>query len=277
MATAVWKGALTFGLLSIPIRLYTAARSERTALHQLHDKCHTRLRQPLFCPTCNRIVDRSEVVKGFEYEDERYVVVNEEDIKKITPESGKMMDILGFVKKNQVDPIYMDSSYLALPEKGAEKPYELLLKALEDTEKTGIARFVMHQREYTVFVRARQHGLTMHTMFFQNEIRTVPGYGDTPKNLQLKPQEIKLAEQLVEELTEDFNPDKYHDTFQEELRAMLEAKQKGKTFKERTAPRKGGRVIDIADALKQSLRKEQAKPGPKRQRGAAREAKREAG
>src|SRR5579872_2413687 len=98
MATPVWKGALTFGLLSIPIRLYAAARSQRTALHQLHAKCHTRLRQPLFCPTCNRIVKRDEVVKGYEYEKGHYVVIDKEGLKKITPESGKSMEILAFVK-----------------------------------------------------------------------------------------------------------------------------------------------------------------------------------
>jgi DNA end-binding protein Ku len=276
MATAAWKGALTFGLLSIPIRLYSAARRERTTLHQLHAKCHTRLRQPLFCPTCNRIVDRSEVVKGFEYEKGHYAVVSEEDLKKITPASGGAMEILAFVKKDQVDPIYMDTSYFALPDKAADKAYQLLLKALEETEEMGIARFTMHQREYTVFVRARNHGLTMHTMYFANEIRQVPGYGEQPRNLQLKPQEIKLAHQLIESLSEDFKPEQYHDTFQEQLRSLVEAKQKGKTFAEKSAPAKA-KVIDIMDALKQSLRqKPEGAPGLKRRRAAPREGRRAA-
>ena len=275
MATAVWKGALTFGLLSIPIRLYPAARSERTILHQLHAKCHTRLRRPLFCPTCNRIVDRSEVINGFEYEKGRYAVVAKEDLRKITPESGSAMEIVAFVKKIQVDPIYMDTSYLALPDKGGEKAYQLLLRALEDTEKMGIARFTMHQRDYTVFVRARDHGLTMHTMYFLSEIRQIAGYGERPKNLQVKPQEIKLAHQLIENLSEDFRPEQYHDTFQEQLRALVEAKQKGKTFAEKSAPQKA-KVINMMDALKQSLRPRlERAPGPKR-RATSREKRRAA-
>jgi DNA end-binding protein Ku len=221
-------------------------------------------------------VDRSEVVKGFEYEAGKYAIVDKEDIEQITPEYGKTMDILAFIRKDQIDPIYMDSSYLAWPEKGAEKAYELLLKALEDTRETGLAKFVMHPREYTVFLRARERGLTIHTMFFENEIRKVPGYGEKPKNLQLKPQEIKLAEQLVEDLTEDFRPEKYHDTFQEQLQALVQARQKGKTFVEKNTPRKGAKVIDMMDTLKKSLHKERARLGPKRARGVSRGTKRAA-
>src|SRR5256885_11221764 len=140
MPASVWRGALSFGLLTIPIRLYPAARSERIGLHQIHQVCHTRLRQPLFCPTCNRIVERSEVVRGFESEDGQYVLIDEADLKKITPQSSRTMEILAFVKESQIDPIYFDSSYLALPEKENAKPYLLLLKVLQDTDRVGIAK-----------------------------------------------------------------------------------------------------------------------------------------
>jgi len=230
MATATWRGSLTFGLLSVPIRLYTAARSERMNLHQLHKVCNTRLKQPLYCPHCDRQVERSEVVKGYEYEPGQYVLVSEEEIKKITPRSGKTMEILAFVKQEQIDPIYFDSSYLVMPEKDSEKAYALLQKTMEDTNRVGIATVTMHQREYTVFIRPRNHGLTLHTMYFANEIRKVAGYGESTRNIKLKPQEIKLAEQLVETLAEDVNPEKYHDTFQDRLRELIEAKMKGKTI-----------------------------------------------
>jgi DNA end-binding protein Ku len=253
MASSTWRGSLSFGLVTFPIRLYAAARSERTYLHQLHNKCHTRLKQPLFCPTCNRIVSRDEVIKGYEYEEGKYVLVDKEDLKNITPKSGRVMEILAFVKEDQIDPIYFDSSYVALPEKDADKPYQILLKALEDTHRVGIATVTMHQRDYTVFIRPRDNGITVHTMYFQNEIRQVPGYGEKPKDLHVKPQEIKLAEQLIETLSEDFNPKQYHDTFQDRLRELVQVKQKGKTFTERTAPRHA-KVIDMMDALKKSLR-----------------------
>jgi DNA end-binding protein Ku len=273
MASSVWTGTMAFGLLSIPIRLYAAARSERTYLHQLHDKCHTRLKQPLYCPTCNRIVDRSEVVKGYEYEEGHYVLVDKEDIKKITPKSSRTMEILAFVKQEQIDPIYLDASYLALPDKDADKAYQLFLKALEDTGRVGIAQVTMHQREYTVFIRPRDGGITIHTMYFSNEIRSVPGYGEKPKGLQLKPQEIKLADQLVESLSENFNPAKYHDTFQEQLRALVEAKQKGKTITERAVP-EPSKVVNIMDALKKSVRRTETAASPRAKRAASRQTRR---
>jgi DNA end-binding protein Ku len=252
MASSVWKGAISFGLLTIPIRMYTAARSERVQLHQIHKKCHTRLRQPLFCPQCNRIVDRSEVAKGYEYAEGKYVLIDEDEIKKITPKSGRTMEILAFVKESPIDPIYFDASYFAMPEKDNEKPYALLLKALEDTDRVGIAKVTMHQREYTVFIRPRHHGLTIHTMYFANEIHEVEGYGKLDKSISLKPQEIKLAEQLVETLSEDFNPRQYHDTFQENLKALIAAKQEGKPVVEQQPARRAP-VIDMMEALKRSL------------------------
>src|SRR5579871_3746361 len=132
MPSSVWKGTLTFGLLAIPIKLYTAARSQRINLHQLHKVCHTRLKQPLFCPHCNRQVDRDEVVRGYEYEKGQYVIVTDEELKKITPRSSTVMELVAFVKQDQIDPIYFDASYFMLPDKEAEKPYALLLKTLED-------------------------------------------------------------------------------------------------------------------------------------------------
>jgi DNA end-binding protein Ku len=244
-------------LLTIPIRLFTAARSERMNLHQIHKECKTRLRQPLFCPSCDRNVERSEVVRGYEHDDSQYVLLEDEELKKITPRSGRTMEIVAFVKEDQIDPIYFDSSYFALPEKDSEKAYALLLKALEDKNRVAIATVTMHQREYTVFIRPREHGLTIHTMFFDNEIRHIEGYGKIDQNIKLKPQEIKLAEQLVDTLSEDFEPQKYHDTFQEKLKALIAAKQKGKTLVEEPkvahAP-----VIDMMEALKRSVRQSEA-------------------
>ena len=196
MPTAVWKGSLSFGLLRIPIRLYTAARSDRMYLHQIHKACNSRLRQPLFCPTCNRQVDRSEVIRGYEYEDGQYVLMGDDEIKRITPRSGKVMEIAAFVQEEQIDPIYFDASYFALPEKGSEKPYALLLKALQDTKRVGIATSrCTSASTLCLFVR-ENNGLTVHTMHFVNEIREVEGYGKMEKDMKLKPQEIKLAEQL---------------------------------------------------------------------------------
>jgi DNA end-binding protein Ku len=204
-------------------------------------------------------VDRSEVIKGYEYETGQYVLVDGDEIKQILPASSRSMEILAFVDADKVDPIYFDSSYLAVPDADAAKPYALLVRALKDTNKMAVAKLTMHQREYTVFVRYRDNGLTLHTTYYANEINSVQGYGDD--DAQLKPQEIKLAEELVKSLSAPFKPQDYRDEFQERLRALVEAKTHGKAVA--IAPTgKRGPVIDIMQALKQSL----AANGDKKQR-----------
>src|ERR1700735_317364 len=253
MASSAWKGFITFGLISIPVKLYPAARSSRVGLHQLRALCKPRLRQPLYCPTCNRIVERSEVVKGYEYEDGKYVVIDPEEIKKITPESARAMEILAFVKESEIDPLFFDSSYFLVPEDQGKKAYQLLLKTMEDKDRVAIAKITMHQREYTVFLRPYDHGIALHTMYFANEIREAPGYGNT-ENVKLTSQELKLAEQLVDNLAEEFQLKKYHDEFETRLRALIEAKQKGREIA--SAPHKErAPVIDMMTALKKSLEK----------------------
>jgi DNA end-binding protein Ku len=270
MAAAAWKGFISFGLISIPVRLYAAARHSRFQLHQLHRKCHTRLRQPLFCPTCNRPVDRSEVVKGFEYEDGKYALIEPEELKKIEPETARSVEVLAFAKSSEIDPLFFDASYFLVPEEQGRKAYQLLLKALEDTKRVAIAKITMHQREYTAFIRPYDRGLALHTMYYANEVREAPGYGKT-EGVKLTPQEIKLAEQLVENLSEEFNIKKYHDEFQERLHTLIEAKRKGhETATEAPQPRRAP-VIDMMTALKKSLERAGAPP---KQRVHARESSR---
>lgn len=251
MPSSAWKGFIAFGLVSIPIRLYAAARAKRIELHQLHSVCKTRLKQPLFCPTCNRIVTRDEVVKGYEYEDGKYVLLDPEEVKQIAPRSARSMEILAFVKGSQIDPLFFHSSYFIVPEDEGRKGYDLLLKTLEHTQRVGIAKLAMHQREYTVFIRPYDRGLALHTMYFANEIREAPGYGKT-EDIKLKSQEVKLAEQLVDTLSEDFKLSKYHDEFQERLKNLIEARRKGKEIAAAPEPHRAP-VIDMMAALKKSL------------------------
>lgn len=270
MPASVWKGFISFGLVSVPVRLYAAARSTRIALHQLHSTDHTRLRQPLFCPADDRIVDRSEVVKGYEYEPGKYVLIDPEDLKKIQPASARAMEILSFVDAAEVDPIAFDASYYIVPEDEGRKAYALLVKTLEDSHRVGIAKVTMHQREYTVFMRPYHHGLALHTMYFANEIREAPGFGELDR-MKVSSQEIKLAQQLVATLSEDFHLEKYHDEYQERLRALVEARQKGKEIAVEPSPKRAP-VIDIMSALKKSLAASEgagrarraSKPGPAR-------------
>ncbi len=258
MATSVWKGHLTFGLISIPIQLFSAARTESIHLNQLHKECHTRMRQPLFCPTCNRMVERSEVVKGYEYEKDQYVLVEDEEVKKIAPPSARTMEIQEFVRLADIDPLYFDTSYLAVPEEAGRKAYYLLVKTLEESGRAAIAKVAMHQREYTVIIRPRANGLTLHTMYFQEEIRQVAEYGQTDQ-VEVKEQEIKLAKQLVESLAAEFDPKQYHDEYQQRLKALIEAKREGQEVAAAPQPQLAP-VIDMMEALKKSLAAREAAP-----------------
>src|ERR1700756_3321952 len=255
MATSVWKGYLTFGLISIPIRLFSAARGERIGLNQLHNVCHSRIKMPLFCPTCNRQVPRSEIVKGYEYEKDQYVLFTEEELDKIEPPSAKVMEILEFVKLKEMDPLYFDSSYYVSPEDAGVKAYQLLMKAMEESGYGAIAKLTMHQREHIVIVRPGTRGMTLHTMFYSNEIRAAESV-PTDK-VELKDQERKLAQQLIERLAAPFDPQKYRDEYQENLKAMISAKLKGQQVTEVAQPHLAP-VIDLMEALKKSLAEKQA-------------------
>src|SRR5258708_16763820 len=252
MASSVWKGTIVLSLVSIPVRLYAAARSERTYLHQIHKECNTRVRQPLFCPHCNRFVERNEIIKGYEFDEGQYVLVEDKEVKKLAATSSRNLEIVAFTKLKEIDPIFFDSSYFCIPEESGKKAYQLLTKALEDTQTVGIGTLMMHQRDYTVFLRPYQHGLVLHTMYFANEIRQLQEYG-VLEHVKIKPQEIKLTEQLIASLTEPFRPKQYHNEFQERLKRLIEAKQQGKTVEIGAENKRRAPVIDMMTALRKSL------------------------
>lgn len=262
MAATVWKGYLSFGLISIPLRLYAAARTDRVSFHQLHDVCSTRIKQQLYCPHCERVVKRSEIVKGYEVDKGKWVVVEDPEIKKIAPPSTDTMEILQFAKLSEVDPLYYDASYYAVPESAGRKAYKLMVETIEKAGYAAVAKVGMHQREYIVIIRSRENGLTLHTMYYPNEVREVPEYGKND-HTKVSAQEIQLAEQLVKSLAAPFDPNRYEDEYQKRLLELVEAKAEGKTVKG-TPHRKKAPVIDLMEALKKSLsvkeKKSEAKP-----------------
>jgi DNA end-binding protein Ku len=265
MAATVWKGFLTFGLISIPVRLFTAARPERVSFNQLSKKTHARVKQQLIDPTTGEVVERSDIVKGYAVGKDQYVLVEDEEIKKVQPASGDTMEILEFVKLQEVDPLYYDQSYYIVPEEAGKKPYYLLVDTMEKSGYVAVAKISMHQREYTIMVRPRQGGLTLHTMYYENEIREVPEYGRRG-DFEVRPQEIKLAEQLVESLATPFEPKKYTDAYQARLKELIEAKQQGKEAQP-TEARRLAPVIDLMDALQKSLKDRPEKKAPARANG----------
>lgn len=256
---ATWKGFIAFGLISIPVRLSPAARTERISFNQLHKVCHTRLKQPLFCPTCNRMVERSEIEKGYEYDKGQYVLFTEEELEKAEPESAHTMEILEFVKLDEVDPVYFDSSYYVTPEDAGRKAYGLLLEAMRKSGYAAVAKASMYSREYIVIMRPQKNGLTLHTMFYQNEIRAAESGAD--QTAEVKEAERALAEQLIKTLAAPFQPEKYHDTYQESLQQLIDAKMEGLEVTA-VAPPVRTPAVDLMQALKNSLA---AKTAPARE------------
>jgi DNA end-binding protein Ku len=250
MASSVWKGHLTFGLVSFPVRLFSAARSETISFNLLHKDDHSRIRQVTYCQAEDKPVPRSELVKGYEYEKDHYVEIEDEDIKKVAPKTAKVMEILEFVKADDVDPVYLESSYYVAPDEGGEKPYALLFQALRESKYFALAKVAMHNREHIIVLRPGAKGILSHTMFYQDEIRQVDEFR-TDTSL-VKDKELAMAKMLISSLEAEFEPQKYHDNYRANLQQMIEAKVAGQnvvaTPETHVAP-----VIDIMEALKKSL------------------------
>jgi len=251
MASTVWKGHLTFGLLSLPVRLYSAARSETVGFNQLHKTDHSRVKQQLYCALEDKPISRTDIVKGYEYEKDKYVIVEDEEIKKMAPKTAKTMEVQEFVKTAEVDPVYLESSYYMSPEEGGEKPYALLFEAMRKSGYVGVAKIAMHNREHIVILRPSERGIMLHTMYYPDEIRQVEEFRtDTSA---VKPKELELAKTLIESLEAPFEPEKYKDAYRENLMAMIEAKVQGKEIVAPKEPAHKAPVIDILEALKASL------------------------
>ncbi len=250
MAASVWKGHLTFGLVTIPVRLFSAARSETISFNLLHKDDHSRIRQVTYCQREDKPIARTETVKGYEYEKDRYVVIEDEEIKKVAPKTARVMEILEFVKAADVDPIYLESSYYVAPDEGGEKAYALLFTALKESGFCALAKVAMHNREHVIVLRPGAKGILSHTMYYQDEIRQVDEFR-TDTTL-VKDKELAMAKMLISSLEAEFEPQKYHDEYRANLQRMIEAKIEGRNVVETPAEHVAP-VIDIMEALKKSL------------------------
>jgi Ku protein, prokaryotic len=228
------------------------------------------VKQQLICPNEERVVGRDEIVKGYEFRKGEYVVIEPEEIKKIEPKTAKTMEILEFVKSDEIDPVYFESSYYLMPEEAGKRPYALLQKALKDSNYVAVAKLAMHNREYTVFLRPYNGGMMLHTMYYQEEIRQVENFGK--EDVELKEAELKVAHQLVEALASEWEPEKYYDTFEANVKELIKAHLEGKEVSSIERPKKPAPVVDLMAALKESLAQmEGKKKGPQRATEAQRE------
>jgi DNA end-binding protein Ku len=275
----MWMGTLTFGLVSVPVKLYSAVVTRSVHFHQLHAPDHARIYMKRVCPVEEEEVPYSEVVKGFEIAPERYVVIEPEEFAALEPPFTRTVDIEDFVELDEIDPIYLDQPYLMVPNKGGARSYRLLLEAMQDTGKVAIARIVLRSRERLVAIRPREGALLMTTMNFGDEIRSSLALRELEEveNVPVAERELSVARRLVESIAESFDITKYHDTYREALLDLIDRKAAGEEIVVEPRPKAEPLVApDLMSALQQSLdqvRKRQDEDGaraPANKRGAAR-------
>ena len=252
-ARPTWKGFLKISLVNIPVRVFPATDSAATiGFNQLHAECQTRIQQKRWCPTCEREVPLSEVVKGYEFEKGRYVVMAEEDIAKVRPESTRVIDLVQFTDAASIDPLYIERPYYLAPDGGmATQAFAVMREGMKG--KAGIGKLALYGREYLVAVQPKDNGLVMYTMRHAKEIRSmgeIEELGTVPD--RVKPEEIKLARQVIENFEGALDLADYRDEYQEELRRIIDAKVAGQ---EVVAPAEEAppKVVNLMDALRQSL------------------------
>jgi len=259
-AHSIGSANISFGLVSIPIKMYTAASAGGVSFNQLHPKCGGRVRQQLICPTCNEVVERNTLTKGYEFAKDQYVQFTEEELKALEGEASRMIDIAEFVPLDQVDPIYFEKTYYLGPDKGGEKAYRLLTDTMKTSGRVALAKHVMRGKENLVLIRASQDGLMLHTMYFADEIRDFSEV-DKGENAKVKPGEMELAQRLVNELaSEKFSPETYADEYRMRVLEAVENKVEGKEVTSLAPQAQRAQVIDLMDALKQSLGKRGSAP-----------------
>jgi DNA end-binding protein Ku len=265
MPRAIATGQIAFGLVSIPIKLFSAAESsERISFNMLHKDCGSRIQQQLFCPKDERTIDRTEVVKGYEFSKGQYVLFEEEEIKQLEEKSTQQIDITEFVKSDLIDPIYFSKPYYLGPDKQGARAYALLSRALQETGRWAVAKYAARGKGYLVIIRPLGKGLVMQQLYYPNELRAMDeiDLGDA----EVKDNELKMAIQLAEMSASDaFHPENYRDEVQERMRALIQRKVEGEEITSSLIDEPKAQVIDLMEALRKSLGspKSSSKPAAK--------------
>lgn len=278
MASTVWKGYISFGLISVPIRLFVAAREHHISFNQVHEVCGTRIRQQLFCPHCERVVERSEIAKGYPIDKEHFVLVSSEELKALEAQSSETMEIVQFVKLAEVDPLYYQTSYFSVAEEPGLRAYSLIHQGMQELNVGAIAKITLHQREQIVMIRPFEKGLVLHTLYYPEEIRAVAEYDNQPE-VTVQKAEVELARQFMNQLTGEFHPENFQDEYEGRVEQLIESKQGQAPAPGKQAKRKLAPVIDLMDALRKSMEQqgEEAAPPKKAPQRAIAQKKRKAG
>ncbi|HJV13483.1 MAG TPA: Ku protein [Propionibacteriaceae bacterium] len=261
---AIWKGAITFGLVNVPIKLYPATEDHDISLHQVHDADGGRIRYERRCEVCGKVVEYAHIDKAFA-EGKTTVVLTDEDLKSLPEERSHEIEVVEFVPSEQIDEIMFDRSYFLEPDKAAAKPYALLRRALEETDRTAIAQFSLRQRTRLGALRSRGTVLMLQSLLWDDEVREAD-FPSLKEDVRVAPQELKMAMSLVDNMAGDFNPEKFSDEYQDQLRQLIAAKlEKGDaldtaaTFGEQAEDQADrGEVVDLLEALRRSVEQNRA-------------------
>jgi DNA end-binding protein Ku len=248
----IWKGAISFGLVNIPVKLFPATEQKDVKFRFLHKTCQAPLRYQRVCSACGQEVSQEDIVRGYEYESGRYVIINEEDFEKIPDERTRTVDIVDFVSLEEIDPLYFDKTYYLAPGEAGEKAYALLRQAMAETGKIAVAKVVIRNKESLAVVRGYKNYLVMETIFYPDEIRDpahLPGF---ERDIKPHDNEMKMARELIDNLATAFVPEKYTDEYRKKLLDMIHAKIEGEQIAIPEVAAKG-KVVDLMDALRSSV------------------------
>lgn len=257
---SVWRGAISFGLVTIAVRLYTAVEEHDFRFNQVHREDGGRIKYKRVCSVCGNEVEFSDITKGYELDDGRMVIMENEDFDKLPVKTDKSIDVLEFVPAEEIDPIYFQKTYYLEPDKAAARPYVLLRDALVKTGQLAVVKITIRQKETLATIRARDDVLVMHTMLWPDEIRKAE-FDFLDQNVEVRPQELKMATSLVESMAGDFDPDTFTDDYRDALEKVIAAKAEGAELPEQPEAEEKGDVIDLMTALERSV--EKAKAGRK--------------
>lgn len=271
---SLWTGSITFGLVNVPIRLYPAVREHNISFHLLHDQDHARLRRKMVCSVDGKEVHSEHMVRGFEIAPDQYIVIRDEELEAIQPQKRKTIEIEDFVDLDEIDPVYFDRSYYLAPQEAGARAYRLLVDAMTKSHKVGIARFVMHSKEYLAALRPVEGVLHLETMHFGDEVLPPETVHSPSAAAKTKPddREVKVAQQLIESLSASFDPGKYRDDYREAIEEMIERRAAGEKFVVAPQPAQApARTSNLMAALEASLAKakQEAKGGATATRAAS--------
>ena len=255
MPRAIWSGAISFGLVNVPVKLYSAVSKKSVRFHQLHDKTGVRIQQKRVDPSTGEEVAYEHIVKGYELSPDSYVVITPEEMESLDPAKTRSIDITDFVPLEEIDPLFFDHPYYLAPAQGGAKPYELLRRAMEDSGKVALGKVVIRSKESLVAIRPNGPVLTMETMLFADEIVSPDTLDEVPvEDSKTSQRELDMAQQLIASLSGDFEPERYHDEYRERVLEMIERKAQGEEITVAPAPEEPAKVPDLMAALEASIK-----------------------